>query len=191
MNYRRWRLRTGLIGLLSLISLISFLLAGATLFLIRLPQISRESQEDLRVEVSDLSLRSEAILGAIQTQLELIATALRNPGTTPEKTLERALGRSSAFTAIYQVDRDGRVINASLKSWLGHTRRRELIGNDLSRDPIFQRTLKDARTVWSDKYLSPVSSEIAVSIGTPAGDTRKVTSYRAWPRSNCWHQSRQ
>ena len=43
MNYRRWRLRTGLIGLLSLISLISFLLAGATLFLIRLPQISRES----------------------------------------------------------------------------------------------------------------------------------------------------
>ena len=171
MNYRRWRLRTGLIGLLSLISLISFLLAGATLFLIRLPQISRESQEDLRVEVSDLSLRSEAILGAIQTQLELIATALRNPGTTPEKTLERALGRSSAFTAIYQVDRDGRVINASLKSWLGHTRRRELIGNDLSRDPIFQRTLKDARTVWSDKYLSPVSSEIAVSIGTPAGDT--------------------
>ena len=157
--------------MLSLISLISFLLAGATLFLIRLPQISRESQEDLRVEVSDLSLRSEAILGAIQTQLELIATALRNPGTTPEKTLERALGRSSAFTAIYQVDRDGRVINASLKSWLGHTRRRELIGNDLSRDPIFQRTLKDARTVWSDKYLSPVSSEIAVSIGTPAGDT--------------------
>ena len=69
MNYRRWRLRTGLIGLLSLISLISFLLAGATLFLISLPQISRESQEDLRVEVSDLSLRSEAILGAIQTQL--------------------------------------------------------------------------------------------------------------------------
>jgi len=104
---------------LSLISLISFLLAGATLFLIRLPQVSRESQEDLRVEVSDLSLRSEAMLGAIQTQLELIATALRNPGTTPEKTLERALGRSSAFTAIYQVDRDGRVINASLKSWLG------------------------------------------------------------------------
>ena len=76
MNRRRWRLRTGLIGLLSLISLISFLLAGATLFLIRLPQVSRESQEDLRVEVSDLSLRSEAMLGAIQTQLELIATAL-------------------------------------------------------------------------------------------------------------------
>ena len=171
MNRRRWRLRTGLIGLLSLISLISFLLAGATLFLIRLPQISRESQEDLRVEVSDLSLRSEAMLGAIQTQLELIATALRNPGTTPEKTLERALGRSSAFTAIYQVDRDGTVINASLKSWLGHARRRELIGNDLSRDPIFQRTVTEARTVWSDKYLSPVSSEVAVSIGTPAGDT--------------------
>ena len=130
MNRRRWRLRTGLIGLLSLISLISFLLAGATLFLIRLPQVSRESQEDLRVEVSDLSLRSEAMLGAIQTQLELIATALRNPGTTPEKTLERALGRSSAFTAIYQVDRDGTVINASLKSWLGHARRRELIGRE-------------------------------------------------------------
>lgn len=171
MNRRRWRLRTGLIGLLSLISLISFMLAGATLVLIRLPQVSRDSQEDLRVEVSDLALRSEAMLGAIQTQLELIATALRNPGTTPEKTLERALGRSSAFTAIYQVDRDGTVINASLKSWLGHARRRELIGNDLSRDPIFQRTVAEARTIWSDKYLSPVSSEVAVSIGTPAGDT--------------------
>ena len=69
---RQWHLRTWLIWLLCVSSVVSFVVIGALLFLVRVPQISDETRAGLQAEAGDLSGRSELILGALQTQLELI-----------------------------------------------------------------------------------------------------------------------
>jgi len=166
MSGYQWRLRTSLIGLLAIISSVTFLVVGAVLFLVRIPQITAETRADLRLEATDLAQRSTVMLGALQTQLELIAAVISGaPAADVQLALERAVGENNAFTAVYQIDRDGTALRAAVSPALGAGRRQELIGSDLSRDPLFGRTHASQKPVWGDKYLSPVSSVLAIGIG--------------------------
>lgn len=170
MMRRQWHLRTSLIVLLTIIFSVSFLVVGGVLFLVRLPQITEETRADLSIEAADLASRSEVVLGALQTQLDLIAVTLRQTsGKVQQDILDRAVGNNSAFTAIYQLDENGVVLRAAVSSALAASRRIELINNDLSQDQLYQRVQHEHGPVWSDKYLSPVSSTVAVGIGIPAG----------------------
>ena len=56
---RQWHLRTWLIWLLCVSSVVSFVVIGALLFLVRVPQISAETRAGLQVEAGDLSGRSD------------------------------------------------------------------------------------------------------------------------------------
>jgi signal transduction histidine kinase len=171
MSGRQWRLRTSLIGLLTIISSVTFVVVGAVFVLVRIPQISDETRTDLRLEAADLAQRSEVILGALQAQLELIAAVIpASAGGDVQSVLERAVSEHGAFTAIYEIDHSGAVLRAAVNIALGAGRRQELIGSDLSRDPIFRRVKERQEAIWSDKYLSPVSSALAIAVGVAAGN---------------------
>ena len=88
-----------------------------------------------------------------------------------QSVLERAVSEHGAFTAIYEIDHSGAVLRAAVNIALGAGRRQELIGSDLSRDPIFRRVKERQEAIWSDKYLSPVSSALAIAVGVAAGNS--------------------
>lgn len=172
MTKSTWSLRTSLTLLLTGVTTVSFLIVAIVLLLFRIPQIAEETQLELRVEATDLAERSEIILGTLKTQLELIASTLDHmPEQRAQGILERAVGEHSAFTAIYQISLGGTIIRAAVDPNFGAGRRHDLVGSDLSRDPLFLRTRDQKGTVWSDKFLSPVSSAIAVGIGIASDDT--------------------
>ena len=167
---RQWHLRTWLIWLLCVSSVVSFVVIGALLFLVRVPQISDETRASLQVEAGDLSGRSELILGALQTQLELLGVLLAsNPEADIQVALERAVAHGGAFAAVYQIGPGGAIVRAAVTPAAGKGRREEVIGNDLSHDPLFLRVRSRHDAAWSDKYISSVSGAVMVGIGVVAG----------------------
>ncbi|MBP7627214.1 MAG: hypothetical protein KA759_09145, partial [Zoogloea sp.] len=167
---RQWHLRTWLIWLLCVSSVVSFVVIGALLFLVRVPQISDETRASLQVEAGDLSGRSELILGALQTQLELLGVLLaNNPEADVQVALERAVAHGGAFAAVYQIGPGGAIVRAAVTPAAGKGRREEVIGNDLSHDPLFLRVRSRRDAAWSDKYISPVSGAVMVGVGVVAG----------------------
>lgn len=167
---RQWHLRSWLIWLLCISSVVSFVVIGALLFLVRVPQISSETRAGLQVEAADLSRRSELILGALQTQLELLGTLLaNNPEADVQVALERAVAQGGAFAAVYQVGPGGAIVRAAVTPAAGQGRREEVIGNDLSHDPLFLRVSSRRDAAWSDKYISPVTGAVMVGVGVVAG----------------------
>lgn len=166
-----WRLRISLIWLLGLTATITFVLAGTLLFFFRLPQITEETRAELRIESEDLAQQTEAMLGSLQTQLELIATTLFiAPDIEIQSVLRRAVS-VGGFSAIYQINDDGKVVRAALSPKIGKSRQDELIGNDLSGDRLFIQVNDSHQTQWSDKYLSPVTNIITVGVGISSGRT--------------------
>ena len=170
LGTRQWHLRTWLIWLLGVSSVVSFVVIGALLFLVRVPQISAETRAGLQVEASDLAGRSELILGALQTQLELLGVLLAShPEADVQVALERAVAQGGAFSVVYQIGAGGAIVRAAVTPAAGQGRREEVIGNDLSRDPLFLRVGSRHDAVWSDKYISPVSGAVTVGVGVVAG----------------------
>ena len=73
---RRWHLRTLLIWLLCTSSLVTFVVIGAVLFFVRVPQITAETRAELSADATDLAHRSEVILGALEAQLDMLAALM-------------------------------------------------------------------------------------------------------------------
>ena len=167
---RRWHLRTLLIWLLCTSSLVTFVVIGAVLFFVRVPQITAETRAELSADATDLAHRSEVILGALEAQLDMLAALMAaTPGVDVQAALDQAVAEGGAFVAIYQVGADDAIARAGVAHSAGLGRREELVGNDLSRDPLLLRVRSRREAAWSDKYISPVSGAITVGIGVPAG----------------------
>lgn len=167
----QWHLRTWTMGLLGISSVVTFLVMAAVLYWVRLPQITAETRAELGAEAADLSHRSEIILGALEVQLKTLASLLesgRLDDETARTALERGVARDGAFVAIYHVGGDDRILRAAVSEPAG--RGAEMVGNDLSRDPLLLRVRARGEAVWSDKYISPVSGRITVGVGVKAGD---------------------
>lgn len=169
---RRWRLRTALIGLLTIISSVSFITVGAILLLVRLPQIEAETRSQLQAESDELAGGTEALISALRTQIEMIASTLFvAPHIGLQSVLERAVSGRSAFDAIYQIGADGTVLRAAVGESIGGARRAELIGSNLSGHLLYRRVKELGTPAWSDKHLSPVAGNNTVAVAVPSGDT--------------------
>lgn len=167
---RKWHLRTLLGWLLGTSSVVTFVVIGAVLFFVRLPQITEETRAELSLEAVDLARRSEVILGALEIQLDLLASLLAAvPSADVQVALDRAVAQGGAFRAIYQVGANGIILRAAVTSTAGMGRQEALVGNDLSRDPLLLRVRSRQEAAWSDKYISPVSGAITVGLGVVAG----------------------
>lgn len=166
----RWHLRTWLIWLLCISALVSSLVIGAVLLFVRLPQISAETQTAQRVEAQDLTRRTEMILAALRGQLDVLAAVISSsPHADMQAALERAVSDRGPFVALYQVDPSDIIVRAAVARGGGAARGAELVGNDLSRDPLVLRLRARQEAAWSDKYISPVWGTVTVGVGVPAG----------------------
>jgi PAS domain S-box-containing protein len=129
------------------------------------PRIVAESQAELRAKVAAHVSRSENILALLQAELELLGGTIDAlTGKLPEKLLHKVV-ESTGFSAVYQIDRQGKVMRAAVQPAPGWKLAGELLGSDLSGDRLREQVLQKRSTVWSGKYLSPVSQRIAVAIG--------------------------
>lgn len=135
------------------------------------PRIVAESQAELRAKVTAHVSRSENILTLLQAELELLGGAIDAlTGKLPDKLLHQVV-ESTGFSAVYQIDRQGKVMRAAIQPAPGWKSADELLGSDLSGDRLREQVLHKRSTVWSGKYLSPVSQRIAVAIGIWNGDS--------------------
>ncbi|MBL8486374.1 MAG: PAS domain S-box protein [Rhodocyclaceae bacterium] len=167
----QWRLRTLLIWLLAAALAAAFALIGTAVLLYRLPQITEESRAELHAQGDGLAQRTEALLGALETQLDLLAAVLRMQGDDGAQALiEYAIIRSGAFTAIYHLDAAGRVRQVAVAPGPGRAGQGEVADNDFSGDRLFRRVMERQAVTWSDKYLSPVSGVITVGVAIPVAD---------------------
>ncbi|MDE1545603.1 ATP-binding protein [Dechloromonas agitata] len=168
MKLPRWHLRTSLTLLLVAASAIAMLIAFALLLAYYQPRLAAQTRDDLGKKSVDLARRSETVLSVLQGQLELVASSLADRQSIDPQRQLNLLIRQAAFSAVYHLDPSGKVIHAAVSD--GERKQAaELIGNDLANDRLRRQVMQRLSTVWSDKYLSPVSQRMTVAIGVWTG----------------------
>jgi PAS domain S-box-containing protein len=171
MKGSRWPLRRWLVVLLTTISTLSYLLVALVVVLVRTPQITEETRTTLSLEAADLAQRSEGALGRLQAELGLVSALLYSAdASVVQLAMEQAV-QQGGFNAVYRVGQNGRVTQVALDPSLPTGLADEIKGNDLSRDPFYAGVRDGGLPGWSDKYLSPVTSKVAVSVAVPAGQS--------------------
>lgn len=168
MNVPQWPLRRWLVVLLTTISTLSYLVIAVLVVLTRTPQITAETRTELSLEAADLAHRSELALGSLQSALGVVASLLATAApATVQIAMDQAI-RQGGFNAIYRIEKDGRISQVALAPTLPAHLADEIKGNDLSRDPFYLNARDSGAAGWSDKYLSPVTSKVAVSLALPS-----------------------
>jgi len=170
---REWRLRTVLMVLLALgavATLTALLLVGGALLLWQQPKIDQNNVAQVRREAAQLADRMEILLGGLQRQMEVAAALLaRAPHEARGALFEALTGAGQPFDAVYLAGRDGIVEAVSLRPQssmhLG-----ELVGSDLSANRLYRAAAQRKTPVWSDKFLSALSGDVAVGIAVPMGN---------------------
>lgn len=168
MTSPRWHLRTSLMLLLVAASAIAILIAFALLLAYYQPRLTNQTRNDLSAKSADLARRSEAVLSILQGQLEIVASSMASPSPRNPHSQFQLLIQQGAFSAVYHLDASGRVKHAAIAE-NAHKRADDLVGNDLSSDRLRRQVVQRMATVWSDKYLSPLSQRLTVAIGVWTG----------------------
>ena len=165
-------IKTYLSLMLAAVSTVSFLVSGMVLFVYRVPQITEATRAALTSEAQNLALRTELILAGLETQLGLVSSLLLADADEQnlQFILSRTADKSSPFSAVYQLDKNGTVVRAAVKPLIDERRRQELLGNDYSRMPHVINLRESVTPVWSEKYISNISDSVTVAVGARVGE---------------------
>jgi len=163
----KWRLRTSLIFLLGITSTVTFLVIGSLLLLLRIPQVTQETREQLILESQQLAKLTEERLSGLQVRLQMLATLLA--ATSPDKhqsIIEQAT--DSSLMALYEVGASGKIRHVAANKSIEKSHFGELIGNDLTGDPLYQKARSSNEATWGEKQLSRISNRVTVSLALPS-----------------------
>ena len=150
MNLRVWRLRSHLSALLVLTVLASIGIVGTVRLMVRIPQIEREHRGVVADDVAELTSRVETLLGLLTARLDLLSDALQVlPLSQANELMDRATGGRQAFGAIYLATNQGTVVAAGVAPEL-RLHRDDLLGSDLSANPLHRAALSSRRIAWGD-----------------------------------------
>ena len=177
---RAWRLRTSLILLLALSTLVAAVVVGAAILTIRLPQIQQEASARARESATQLVQLTEYFVGGIEAQLVPLAHLAAQPVLLAplQAHLDTLVQKGGSFDAVYIANGNGLVKLVALSPGQ-RGKPGELIGADLSAKTLYRAARQSAQPVWSDKYLSIISGELAFGVGLPAGDKIIIGEVRA------------
>ena len=169
---RAWRLKTYLSTILVAATVVAFALVGGGILVVRLPQVEQESIAEGNRDAAELATRVEILMGSLESRMELLGQTLQAlPLQEANAFLDRTTGDGTAFRAIYLTSRNGSVLAAGVAPSL-RLRRDDLLGSDLSTNPLFRSVRKTRSAVWGDKYLSALSGTVTMGLATPAGTDR-------------------
>ena len=170
---RVWRLRTLLVLLLALATaatLAALMLVGGGLLLWQKPRIERDNVAQVEREAQQLAERMEILLGGLQREMMLVgALVARAPQPSLDGLLDALTAEGQAFDAISLAGPAGVVEAVSLRSPMS-THHAELLGSDLSANRLYRLAVQRQAPVWSNKFLSVLSGDVAVGIAVPLGN---------------------
>ncbi|MEC5396417.1 ATP-binding protein [Uliginosibacterium sp. H1] len=171
---RAWRhertLSSWLIFLLVATSLVTLSIVGSAILAVRVAQIARDTRESLGREASEMAERVEVLLGGIEARVEVFGELAPDlPATRLTTRMDELVDTGQIIDALYLVDESG-ITRAASEGPLRHRRSEELVGADLSSNPLFRDARSRGLAVWSDKYLSVISGKVAIGVGVPMAD---------------------
>ena len=146
------------------------LLLGA-LWLI--PQAKRDLEDNQRQLAVAVSTQAESYLLNTRAIISAIASFCADSETPAglervQRTLDRNVRGLKRLKAGYLVDGNGRIVALSMAEGSAH--QQDLIGVDLSQNPLYLATIGDRKEQWSNTYLSLVGGGISVALAVPLGD---------------------
>ncbi|WP_326533170.1 ATP-binding protein [Pseudorhodoferax sp.] len=162
---RAWRLADHLTALLLVAMLVSFVLAGSSLLLYRIPEIERQAGAALQREVGGMAERLALLLQTVQRRTEQSSQLLDQVSADQaDALLDATIDTAQVAAAMYRLGPDGRVLAAGLPRGQ-RAQRGALIGSDLSRNPLFEALASGPGLVWDGRHLSPVTGLRTVAVG--------------------------
>ncbi len=147
----------------------TFGLVGFGVLAYRVPIILEQDRQHVRAEAIELAHNFEQLIDALEGRLAVLtALSPEMPPAQIQRFLDVAVAEGG-LKAIYVVGEQGRVVHAAASE---STRNawQNLLGADLSRNPLYSSARKLGRRVWSDRYLSPLNGEGTVGLAIPFGD---------------------
>jgi signal transduction histidine kinase len=166
---REWRLRSSLVFLLVIATVGTFGIVGFAALVYRVPIILEQDRQHVRAEAIELAHNFEQLIDGLEGRLATL-TALR--AEMPPAQIQRfldAVVAEGGFKAIYLVGENRRIAYAAAPGG-ERDARQNLLGADLSRNPLYSSARELGRRVWSDRYLSPLNGEGTVGLAIPFGD---------------------
>jgi len=162
------RLRNSVILLIVATTFVTLAIVGSGILAVMVPRITQDNQALVERAAADMAARAEIFLADVEARVSR-AGKLFSDGHVLRLSQSLDLVRGKTLEAIYILDRDGRLVAASLAGSRPEISR-ELIGNDLSTYPLFLDARDGGGPLWSDKHLSAVTGEVTLGLAVPLND---------------------
>jgi PAS domain S-box-containing protein len=173
LRWRRpidWRLRSHLAALLVVTMTLTFALVVGAMLALHLPRLEREDWQAQQFEVDEMQVRMETVMQARRSRLVLMEARIDE--AVPELAndlLDAAVGDGGLLRLICRLSPQGRVIAAGLPPAL-RGQREDLLGSDLSANPLFLAVAQQGGTAWRGRYVSILNGEAAVGVAVRDSD---------------------
>lgn len=158
-------LRIALSFLFVLTPLVAMVIVGSLTLAIRLPQVADENRTIAKESAEEMAVRIEEYLRSLEHRLKVLVTAVDKVAKQDVHTLLQA-ARGDGFDAIYLVDEQGILVDASVKNY-SIQYIEEIIGIDMSGNKLFRTVAETRQQAWSDIQLSSISGIVTVSVAIP------------------------
>ncbi|NNG00686.1 MAG: PAS domain S-box protein [Desulfobacteraceae bacterium] len=165
-------LRKSLVISFLLVSVIPILLIGLISQTYMTRQIAANIQHKNLMLVDMLANELKGQLANAESTIKNITVLLSDHLHSDEQTnsiLDGIVQHTDEFSAIYLLEKNGRIENVGLSTQQRPTRE-DFIGLDLSQLPLFQDTVKHRKPMWSDAFLSPLTGQLTITQGIPYAD---------------------
>lgn len=164
-----WRLRTSLTLLLVVATLVTFGIIGFGVLAYRVPAILEEDRQHLRNDAVSLARYFEQLIDGLEGRLGTLAALDMTMQPAHIQRFLDAVIAEGGFKAIYVLNGRGHVEHVGLPQNAPNVRP-NLVGADLSRNPLFATAHHLGRRVWSDRYLSALNGDATVGLAIPFGE---------------------
>ncbi|WP_051284531.1 sensor histidine kinase [Nisaea denitrificans] len=165
-------LRVALSLLFVFTPLVALVIVGSITLAIRLPQIADENRLIAKESAAEMAARVEEYLRSLEHRLKVLAAAVDN---VPEQEIYFLLqtARGDGFDAIYLVDDQGLLVDASVKNYSTEYIE-EIVGIDMSGNRLFRTVADTKKQAWSDTQLSSISGIVTVGVAVPLEGSNKT-----------------
>lgn len=169
---RELSLRVALSFLFVLTPLVALVIVGSITLAIRLPQIAEENSLIAKGSAAEMAARVEEYLRSLEHRLKVLAAGIENVHEHEVYFLLQA-ARSDSFDAIYLIDEQGLLLDASIKDY-GTEYIKEIVGIDMSGNRLFRTVSDTQKQAWSGTQLSSISGNVTVGVAVPMEGSKKI-----------------
>ncbi len=154
----------------AMVAVLPFLVAGLLVFLWLLPQLKTEFESCQLQLGNSIASKIDDYLLSPMDHSRGVAWLLRNNDrdwVEVQHVLDANVDISSSVQTLYVVGSDAKIVVVGLAEQ-DRFRSQDLVGLDLSQNPLFLQAMQKQKPVWSDVFLSLISRNLSVAFAIPA-----------------------